>query len=127
MKYCYNFLGIEYYYVTAEAPLSAGDHLLRMEFAYDGGGLGKGGTVTLFCDGEAVGTGRVDQSEPMAFSADEMCDVGSDSGSPTSPDYGPHDNAFTGRIDWVKIDIGAADHDHLITAEDKLNIAMSRQ
>ena len=65
--------------------------------------------------------------EPMAFSADEACDVGSDTGSPASQDYGPHGNKFTGTIDWAKIDIGADSHDHLITAEDKLNISMSRQ
>ena len=60
-----------------------------MEFAYDGGGLGKGGTVTLFVDGKKVGEGRVDATEPMIFSADETCDVGRDTGSPVSPDYGP--------------------------------------
>ena len=98
-----------------------------MEFGYDGGGLGKGGDVTLYYDGRAVGTGRVERTEPMAFSADEACDVGSDTGSPTSPDYGPHGNKFTGQIDWVKIDIGQDSHDHLVTAEDKLNISMSRQ
>ena len=94
-----------------------------MAFAYDGGGLGKGGTVTLFCDGMAVGTGRVEQTEPMAFSADEACDVGSDTGSPTSPDYGAHGNAFTGQIDWVKIDIGADSHDHLVTTELNIDVA----
>ncbi len=127
LKYCYNFFGIEYYFVTADEPIPAGDHELRMEFNYDGGGLGKGGTVTLFYDGKAVGTGRVEQTEPMAFSADEACDVGSDTGSPTSTDYGAHGNKFTGSIDRVVIDIGRDSHDHLVTAEDKLNISMSRQ
>ena len=98
-----------------------------MEFAYDGGGLGKGGTVTLFYDGNAVGTGRVEKTEPLAFSADEACDVGSDTGSPTSTDYGPHGNKFSGAIDRVIIDIGQDSHDHLVAAEDKLNIAMARQ
>jgi arylsulfatase len=98
-----------------------------MEFLYDGGGLGKGGTVTLFCDDKKVGTGRVEKTEPLAFSADEACDVGSDTGSPTSQDYGAHGNSFTGKIDWVKLDISGDSHDHLVTAEDKLNIAMSRQ
>lgn len=127
LKYCYNFFGIEYSYVTADEPIPAGDHQLRMEFAYDGGGLGKGGDVTLYYDGKSVGTGRVERTEPMAFSADEACDVGSDTGSPTSPDYGPHGNKFHGTIDRVIIDIGEDSHDHLVTAEDKLNIAMSRQ
>jgi arylsulfatase A-like enzyme len=127
LKYCYNFFGIEYYIVAADEPIPAGKHQLRMEFTYDGGGLGKGGDVTLYYDGKAVGTGRVEQTEPMAFSADEACDVGSDTGSPASTDYGPTGNKFSGEIAWVRLDIGDDSHDHLITAEDKLNIAMSRQ
>jgi arylsulfatase len=63
----------------------------------------------------------------MAFSADEACDVGSDTGSPTSPDYGPHGNGFNGRIEWVKIDISTDDHEHLITPQDRFNISMARQ
>ena len=60
-----------------------------MEFAYDGGGLGKGGAVTLFVDGEQVGEGRVEATVPMLFSADETTDVGSDTATPVSDDYGP--------------------------------------
>jgi len=98
-----------------------------MEFAYDGGGLAKGGDVTLYYDGKVVGQGRVEQTQPMGYSADEACDVGSDSGSPASPDYGPSDNRFSGVIDWVQIDIGDDSHDHLVTAEDRFNIAMAKQ
>ena len=127
LKYCYNFFGIEYFFVTADEPIPAGDHQLRMEFTYDGGGLAKGGGVELFYDGRSVGKGRVGRTEPMAFSADEACDVGSDTGSPTSTDYGPHGNKFNGSIDRVIIDIGQDSHDHLVTGEDKFNIAMSRQ
>jgi arylsulfatase A-like enzyme len=127
LKYCYNFFGIENYIIAADEPIPAGKHELRMEFAYDGGGLAKGGDVTLYYDGKAVGKGRVDKTEPMAFSADEACDVGSDTGSPASPDYSPTGNSFTGTIEWVKLDIGQDSHDHLVTAEDKLNIAMARQ
>ena len=127
LRYCYNFLGIEHYFVTADKPIPAGKHQLRMEFAYDGGGLAKGGNVTLYYDGEAVGSGRVEQTQPMAFSADEACDVGSDTGSPASPDYGPTGNKFTGVIDWVQLDIGEDNHDHLITPENRLNLAMARQ
>ena len=60
-----------------------------MEFAYDGGGLGKGGEVTLFIDGAASGKGRVDATLAMVFSADDGCDVGVDNGAAVSPDYGP--------------------------------------
>ena len=60
LKYCYNFFGIQHFIVAADDPLPAGKHQVRMEFAYDGGGLAKGGNVTLYYDGKAVGTGRVE-------------------------------------------------------------------
>jgi arylsulfatase A-like enzyme len=127
LKYCYNFFGIKNYMVAADRPIPAGKHQVRMEFTYDGGGLAKGGDVTLYYDGEAVGKGRVEQTQPMAYSADEACDVGADSGSPASPDYGPTGNKFSGEIAWVQLDIGGDSHDHLISPEDRLNIAMARQ
>jgi hypothetical protein len=127
--YCYNLFGMQHFKVEGEAPIPRGDHQVRMEFAYDGGGLAKGGTVTLFLDGEKVGVGRVDATQPMLFSADETTDVGSDSATPVSDDYGPKDSAFTGRVRWVQIDLGedAEDADHLISPEERLQIAMARQ
>ena len=100
-----------------------------MEFTYDGGGLAKGATVTLYLDGQQVGQGRVETTQPMLFSIDETTDVGSDSATPVSDDYGPKDSAFTGRVDWVQIDIdeAAEDFDHLITPEERLRVAMARQ
>ena len=100
-----------------------------MEFAYDGGGLGKGGSVTLYLDGKQVGAGRVDGTQPMVFSADETTDVGSDSATAVSDDYGPKDSAFTGKVRWVEIDLGkdAEDADHLIKPEELLHVAMARQ
>ena len=127
LKYCYNFFGIEYYITEAEQPIPAGKHQVRMEFKYDGGGIAKGGDVTLYYDGKPVGKGRVKQSQPMGYSADEACDVGSDTGSPASPEYGPRGNKFTGEIQWVQIDIGKDDHDHLISLEERFNLAMARQ
>ena len=127
LKYCYNFFGIQHFIISADKALPAGKHQVRMEFAYDGGGLAKGGNVTLYYDGKPVGTGRVDITIPMGFSADEACDVGSDTGSPASPDYGPTGNRFTGEIDWVQLDIGEDSHDHLITPEDRITLAMGKQ
>jgi arylsulfatase len=127
LKYCYNFFGIERFYAEAGQTLSPGPHQVRMEFKYDGGGLAKGGDVSLFYDGKPVGKGRVERSEPMGYSADEACDVGNDTGSPVSEDYGATGNRFTGRINWVQIAITGDDHDHLVTAEDKFKIAMARQ
>jgi hypothetical protein len=129
LKYCYNFYGMERYYVEADTTVPAGKHEVRMEFTYDGGGLAKGGTATLYIDGKKCGEGRVNRTEPMIFSADETCDVGFGAGSPVTYDYGTHDNKFTGEVNWVEIDIGQAANsfDHLITAEDRLRIAMARQ
>jgi arylsulfatase A-like enzyme len=127
LKYCYNFFGIQYFMTTADQPIPAGEHQVRMEFTYDGGGLAKGGDVTLYYDGQPAGKGRVEMTQPMAFSADEACDVGADTGSPASPDYGATDNKFTGEIKWVQIDIGGDGHDHLIKPEDRLKIAIAKQ
>ena len=74
---------------TGNGTIPAGEHQVRMEFTYDGGGLGKGGDVTLYLDGEQVGSGRVEATVPMLFSADETTDVGSDTATPVSDDYGP--------------------------------------
>jgi len=128
-KYCYNFYGIDRYYVEGASKIPVGKHEVRMEFAYDGGGLAKGGTVTLYLDGKKCGEGRVERTEPMVFSADETCDVGFGAGSPVTYDYGTHDNEFSGEVNWVEIDIGkdAINLDHLITAEDRLRLAMARQ
>jgi arylsulfatase A-like enzyme len=127
LNYCFNFFGIEHYITSAKKAIPKGKHQVRMEFKYDGRGLAKGGDVTLYYDGKAVGTGRVEQTIPMGYSADEACDVGSDSGSPASPDYGPTGNRFTGEIEWVQLDIGDDSHDHLITPEERFNLAMARQ
>ena len=127
--YCYNLFGIQRFTVHGDTDIPAGEHQVRMEFTYDGGGLGKGGTVGLFLDGKPVGEGRVDATEPMMFSGDETTDVGSDSATPVSDDYGPRDSAFTGRVGWVQIDLddAAEDLDHLITPEERYRVAMTRQ
>jgi arylsulfatase A-like enzyme len=129
--YCYNLFGLQRFKVegNGNGALPPGEHQVRMEFAYDGGGLAKGGTVTLYVDGDKVGEGRVDATEPMMFSGDETTDVGSDSATPVSDDYGPRDSEFTGEVRWVQIDLGddAEDADHLITAEERLRVAMARQ
>ncbi|MGH3460966.1 MAG: arylsulfatase [Kribbellaceae bacterium] len=127
--YCYNLFGLQQFKVYGEEPIPPGEHQVRVEFGYDGGGLGKGGTATLYVDGAEVGDGRIAATVPMLFSADETTDVGSDSATPVSDDYGPTDSAFTGRVDWVQIDIDTAaeDQDHLISPEERFRIAMARQ
>ena len=100
-----------------------------MEFGYDGGGLGKGATITLFADGKKIGEGRVDRTHIFIFALDETTDVGCDLGEPVSPDYGARGNEFNGKVNWVQIDIdeAAKDVDHMIGAEERFKIAMARQ
>jgi arylsulfatase len=126
-KYCYNHFGLQEYIVEGSAPVPAGKHQVRMEFRYDGGGLGKGGTVRLFIDGQPCGEGRVDATVPMVFSADETMDIGVDSASPVSSDYTGPESRFTGKVAWVQLDLAGDDHDHLISDEERLKIAMARQ
>jgi hypothetical protein len=101
---------------------------VRMEFDYAGPGLGKGGTVTLFLDGEQIGEGAVAATAAMIFSADDTCDVGREDGALVAEDY-PVPNAFTGEISWVEIDVGeaATDADHRLDPDELLHVAMARQ
>ena len=124
--FCYNLFGIERSYIRAPDTVGVGLHQVRSEFAYDGGGLGKGGTVTLFVDGTAVAEGRVERTEPIGFGY-EFSDVGRDSLSTVTPEYPTGDNAFTGRIDWVQIEAGEDGHDHLVDPADVVRVAMYRQ
>jgi arylsulfatase A-like enzyme len=127
LTYAYNYGSIKIYKVAAEKALSPGQHQIRMEFAYDGGGIGKGGNVTLFVEGEQVGAGRVEHTHLFSFSLDETSDVGRDTGAPVSDDYDANDNAFNGDIHWVKLDTGDDDHSHLVDPHGLLKVAMMRQ
>jgi arylsulfatase len=128
LKYCYNLFGIQRSTIQAD-PLPAGIHQIREEFAYDGGGPAKGGTVTLYVDGVAVGQVRLDRTMGFHFTFDETLDLGVDTASPVTDDYPAKDNQFNGTINWVQIDIdqAAADQDHLIAPEERFRIAVARQ
>jgi arylsulfatase A-like enzyme len=127
--YCYNLAGLSRTKVEGAEAIPAGEHQVRMEFAYDGGGLAKGGEVTLYVDGEKSGEGRLEATIPMIFSGDETADVGTDSATPVSDDYASRGGDFNGEIAWVQIDVddAAENVDHLITAEERMRIAMIRQ
>jgi hypothetical protein len=128
-KFVYNVLGIKWFDVEATKPIPTGKTQLRMEFTYDGGGMGKGGSVALFCDGKEVGKGRVEQTQGFIFSADETTDIGYESGTTVSPDYTAHGSRFSGKVNWVQIDLGddAKDADHYISHDERLRVAMARQ
>ena len=129
LKYCYNWGDFKHFFVEGTTPIPAGEHQVRMEFAYAGGGLGKGGRVTLYTDGEKVGEGEIGATLAMIFSADDGCDIGEDNGAPVSPDYGPTGNAFNGEVKGVQLAIADAAEsvDHLVDPEQALRIAMTRQ
>lgn len=127
--FCYNLLGLAQVKFVTPDQIPAGTHEVRVEFKYDGGGLGKGGDIALCLDGETVQTGRLEQTVPMIFSPDETLDIGEDLATPVSDDYGPGENGFNGTIDWVQIDLGddALNPEHQITPEEQFRIAMARQ
>jgi arylsulfatase len=129
LKYCYNVAGVKHFFVESANPLPAGQHQVRMEFAYAGGGLGKGGKVILFVDGKSVGEGEIPMTQAMIFSADDGADVGEDSGAPVSPDYGPVGNAFNGEVRGVQLSIAddPNNSDHQVDPEDVIKAAMGRQ
>jgi arylsulfatase A-like enzyme len=126
-KYCHNLAGLQRFYVEADTAMPAGEHQLRMEFAYDGGGLAKGGLVTFYVDGDKVGEGRVEATVPMLYSADETCDIGFYAGTSVSEDYTSADGNFNGKVKWVQLDAALADQDHLISPEERFRVAMAVQ
>jgi len=127
LTYLYNFIGLRQFVVRATEKLTAGTHQVRMEFAYDGGGLAKGGDVTLFIDGKAAGNGRVEQTAPIVFSCDETTDVGVKRGSPMTPEMPPERSEFNGTIKAVVIEATGESQDHLLSKEDVLNMIVARQ
>jgi arylsulfatase len=102
--YTYNFLGLQRYTVVSNQALPAGKSIIRFEFAYDGGGLGKGGTGTIFVNDKSVASGRIDRTQCCAFSADEGADVGADEGTPVTEVY-KVPFKFTGKIGGVTIEL----------------------
>ena len=103
--YCYNFLGLQEYKVSAPQGLTSGKATIRMTFDYDGGGLGKGGTATILINGVKLSSGRIEHTQGMIFSADETAGVGLDGATPVTADYKEGDNAFTGKILKVVVDV----------------------
>lgn len=105
--YEYNYFTQARSKVTGSEVLPPGPAAIRMEFRYDGGGIGKGATTTLFVNDKKVGEGRIGVTNWGRFSADETFDVGEDTGSPVSADYASP-NRFTGILKKVEINIKPA-------------------
>ncbi|MBK8575965.1 MAG: arylsulfatase [Elusimicrobia bacterium] len=104
--YDYNFLGMQRFTVAGKEKLKPGPTTLRFEFAYDGGGVGKGGLGTLYVDGKKVAEGRIERTQPAIFSADETADVGIDLASPVVETIGAERaSKFTGKISRVTVEV----------------------
>jgi hypothetical protein len=99
----YNWLGRDRYTITSTEPLPNGPCTIRFDFAYDGGGAGKGGTGTLSVNDKQVADGRIDKTVPVVFSTDDTFDVGADWGTPVTPTYQPP-FAFTGTLKQVTVE-----------------------
>jgi arylsulfatase A-like enzyme len=107
--YEYNWFSQQRYKVTSSEKLPAGPATIRVDFKYDGGGIAKGGWVTLFVNDKKVGEGRVEKTVAGRFSADETFDVGMDTGSPVSEDY-KSPNPYTGTLRKVQIKLQPTNH-----------------
>lgn len=103
--YAYNYFGLRVHKAAADEPLSAGRHELSVDFSYDGGGVGKGGTAVLCVDGEKSADAVIDATIPYYFAFDETFDIGMDRASPVTDDYPAANNSFTGRLHWVHIEL----------------------
>ena len=103
--YTYNFVGLQEYTVNASERLAPGKATIKLEFAYDGNGRGKGGTSTISVNGKKVGSGRIERTQSNIFSADDAADVGVDEGTNVSSAYKPRENKFTGKIEKVLVEV----------------------
>jgi arylsulfatase len=104
-EYVHNWIGREHYTVAAAEPVAPGKATIRLDFAYDGGGLGKGATATLSVNGNRAAEGRIARTVPLVFSGDEGADVGVDEATNVTDAYNEGDNRFTGRIHRITIEV----------------------
>ncbi len=105
VSYVHNWVGKERYTITAPEPLASGKATIRYEFAYEGGKPGSGGTGTISVNGQKVAEGRIENTTPFLFSADETADVGMDEATPVTEDYAEGDNEFTGKIEKGTVEL----------------------
>jgi len=100
----HNYIGLERYRAVSTENMPTGKVSLTFDFKYDGGGMGKGGTITLLANGKKIGEVRVDKTAGFKYSLYEGQDIGEDSGSPVDFDYTPPFK-FRGKIQKVTIDL----------------------
>jgi hypothetical protein len=103
----YNLVGVDRTTLAAKDALTPGKHTIALDFKYDGGGIGKGGLLTLTVDGKEVADGKLARTIPFRVSADETFDIGEDTDTPVSEDYHVPFK-FDGTLNKVVIDLGEA-------------------
>jgi arylsulfatase len=104
--YDYNFIGLQRFTIASPKRLPQGKSTIRFEFAYDGGGMGKGGNGTLYVNDKKVAEGRIEHTQAIVFSADETADVGIDLATPVVEMIGAEkESIFTGSIPKVTVEI----------------------
>ena len=101
--YTYNYFQRKITTITSPDPLPPGPATIRLEFHYDGEGVGKGALATLYVDDRTVAKARIDQTVPMAFSFEDTFDIGEDSASAVGDYQSPF--PFTGTINRIDLDI----------------------
>ena len=94
--------------IAGPDPVTPGKHTIAFDFAYDGGGIGKGGKGTLTVDGRTVAESHIELTRSLRFSLDESFDVGRDTGSPVIDEYDAKmPFRFSGTLNKVVIDLAA--------------------
>jgi arylsulfatase len=99
-----NFLNQKLARAASDQPLPAGPAKLRGDFVYDGGGLGKGGKLSLFVGANKVGEARLDQTQAITLGLGGTLDVGADTGTPVDEIYTPPFE-YGGKIQKVTLDL----------------------
>lgn len=125
--FVYNYYG-DYTTVRASEPVTTGESVVGVRFDYDGGGIGKGATITLLADEVSVASAHADKTVFARFGIDTF-GIGEDSGQPVTPAYRPPFR-FTGRIDRVDIDLGPLDlapEDHATVRATEVRAAQRRE
>jgi arylsulfatase A-like enzyme len=126
-RFVYNLFGVQTFIVDAQKSLTPGEHQVRAEFKYAGGGPAKGGDITFYYDGEAAGGGKIPVTQPVVFSATEGLDIGRELGTPVLPSARAEDTIFNGKIKWVELSVGDDDHSHMIAPDDYMRMIMAKQ
>jgi hypothetical protein len=80
-----------------------------------------------YYDGNKVGEGRVETTQPFIFSPDEGLDIGYETGTAVAPECDTQSSEFSGEINWVELKVGEDDNGHLVNPEEYAKVLIARQ